>query len=372
MSNSLEDQLFENGCDFDFFQAVWLLERRSPQLKPVGQNASTRPEAVRFTSRRDLAFPASAVHEIKAPTTEHPEALMTVGFMGLTGACGSLPRHYTEQLLRLERRVKGPSGRTLRDWYDLFNHRLVSLFYRAWEKYRVFAPIARGEHETRNPETFTTSLLSLTGIGMPGLRDRLHVTQVQADGAEQKLAEIKDLALLRYAGLFAQRPRSAANLQRLIADFFKVDVQIDQFQGQWLQLDGISQSRLGVKEGNTELGESMVVGDRVWDIQSKIRLQLGSLSYEQFVEFLPDSSPTPQRKAFFLLSHLVRLFIGVDLDFDVQLVLKREEAPPCQISEDPIAGARLGYNAWLGELGPGEDLNDATFQGETGKIEAAI
>ncbi|QDU95003.1 type VI secretion system baseplate subunit TssG [Lignipirellula cremea] len=361
---SLEQELFDHGCDFDFFQAVWLLERRSATQSPVGRTASPLHEAVRFAGRSDLSFPASAVHEILPPTTEEPRALMTVGFMGLTGACGVLPRHYTEQLLRMQRRVKGPAGRTLSDWYDLFNHRLVTLFYRAWEKYRVLPAVARGEHELSEPDTFTQSLFSLMGLGMPGLRGRLKTWAKDTPGGPQAVAAIDDLSLLRYGGLLAQRPRSALNLQLLLADYFQVSVQVEQLRGQWLQLDSFSQTRLGLRHGNCKLGEDMVVGARVWDMQSKIRLRLGPLTYEQFVEFLPDHAPTSERKAFFALSHLVRLFIGVELDFDVQLVLKREEAPPCQITDDPVGGMRLGWNVWLGTTEGKGDLDDAAFVGD--------
>ena len=126
---------------------------------------------------------------------------------------------------------------------------------------------------------------------------------------------VEHLALLRFAGLLAQRPRCVSNLQALVADYFAIPVVVEQFQGRWLRLDQENQSRLGCRNGNSQLGTDVVLGSQVWDVQSKIRLRLGVLSYAQFQEFLPDPAPRPRRKALFLLSHLVRLFAGQELDF---------------------------------------------------------
>src|SRR4029077_1035792 len=118
----------------------------------------------------------SAIYDLARPTPEFPVPLMTVAFMGLTGPSGMLPRHYTELLIRLEKEEKGPERCALRDWFDLFNHRIISLFYRAWEKYRFYIPYERKEYSLGEPDAFTRALLSLIGLGTPRLRDRLRVS----------------------------------------------------------------------------------------------------------------------------------------------------------------------------------------------------
>jgi type VI secretion system protein ImpH len=107
-----------------------------------------------------------------------------------------------------------------------------------------------------------------------------------------------------------------------------------------------------------------VAGERVWDVQSKIRIRLGPLRYVQFQEFLPDRAATSERKAFFMLVHLVRLYVGVELDFDVQLVLRAEEIPACQLAEGPSGGPHLGWNTWMCSQTPAHDSQDAVFEGE--------
>ncbi len=201
---------------------------------------------------------------------------------------------------------------------------------------------------------------------MTSLRNRLRVAAPAPSGGgtpQRLVARVNDLSLIRYAGLLAQRPRCAANLQALLGDFFQLPVEIRQFQGQWLRLDKENQSRLGVEDGACELERNLVLGDRVWEVQSKIRVRLGPLSYEQFLEFLPDRTPAPERKSFFLLSHLTRLFVGPELDFDAQLVLKREETPECQLTGD-ARGPRLGWNTWLHSQPLEQDPEDATFEGD--------
>ncbi len=151
---------------------------------------------------------------------------------------------------------------------------------------------------------------------------------------ERIVARIEDLVLLHFSGTLGHRPRCAAALEAMLQDYFQVATRIDQFQGQWLQLEPSSRTRLNGEQGNNQLGVSAVAGDRVWDRQSKFRVRLGPMTYDQFTEFLPDRDPVTERKTFFLLVHLIRLYAEPTLDFDVQLVLKAEEVPDCQLTGD--------------------------------------
>jgi type VI secretion system protein ImpH len=373
---NVDERLFQEPYRFEFFQAVRLLERLAPQRRPVGRQASSGNEIVRFRVPATMAFPASSIHEIDTPTEQRPTAEMWVNFMGLTGPSGVLPRHYTEMLVRRHIDFRGPERYVLQEWFDLFNHRLISLFYRAWEKYRFWIPYERGEHLRETPDAFTQSLRSLIGLGTPALHNRLQVTVPtipERVSTKQRAipARVQDLSLLRYAGLLAQRPRSTANLEALLNDYFLVPVKVEQFQGQWLQLEDGDQSRLGSNEPTAMLGTGAIVGPRVWNVQGKFRVRLGPLTYEQFCTFFPDRSFTSRRKTFFLLSQLVRLFAGPEFDFDIQLTLRREEVPPTRLAADDEIGPRLGWNTWLCSTPPEQDAEDAVISSqEVTRLEA--
>ncbi len=365
---SVEARLFAEPFAFDFFQAVRILERIDAQRQPLGRHHAPATEAVRVRSHLSLSFPPSQVYELERPTSELPLPLMTVSFMGLYGPSGVLPRHYTELLMRVAREAKGPERHSFRDWLDLFNHRLISLFYRAWEKYRFYIPYERREYDRADPDAFTRALLSLIGLGTGGMRNRLRVsTQLLSDDdlpRERVLGRIDDLALLHYGGFLSQRRPTAINLEALLRDYFQLPVRILQFQGQWLQLDKANQSRMGDRGANNEMGVNLIAGERVWDVQGKVRIRLGPLTYDQFCEFLPDRGPTPKQKLLFVLVHLVRLYVGSEYDLDVQLALLADEVPWCQLPMVGEGGARLGWDTWL-RSGPFErDADEAIFAGE--------
>lgn len=361
--NTLLGELQRDAASFDFFQAVRILERAATARRPVGRDEAPAMEAVRFRARGSFAFPASAIQELRPPREEGLPPELVTNFLGLTGATGALPTHYTERLLRLERDGRAPGKFALRDFFDLFHHRLIALFYRAWEKYRFVLPLERGEATRREPDPFTAALRSVAGLNGAALQGRLAVRGPAAESARpETLGRIDDLGLLRFAGSLGQRPRSAANLAALVREYFRVPVAVRQFVGQWLRLDEENQSRLGDRQGR--LGRSVVLGQRVWDVQGQFRLALGPLSYEQFVEFLPDKAPTPRRKAFFLLSHLVRLAVGPELGFQVQLLLRGEELPACRLDSQAEVGPRLGWNTWLSAKPREGVATDAVFAGE--------
>ncbi len=222
----------------------------------------------------------------------------------------------------------------------------------------------RGEATRSKPDPVTQALYSLVGLGVPHLRNRLRVEVADASGGPAEvLARVEDPVLLYYGGLLRQRPRNAVGLEALLADYFNLPVQVQQFQGRWLPLDPENRSRMAHGEMNTQLGVSAVAGERVWDVEGKFRIRLGPMKFATFQSFLPDRSPVSERKSLFVLSQLVRFYIGPELDFDVQLVLLAAEVPPCRlVADNPTA--RLGWNTWVGWLGSrprDRDADEAVF-----------
>lgn len=347
---TVERRLYEDEgiCSFDFFQSIRLLLLLGTKERVlVGMDGPPQREVARFLANTTLSFPASSIQQLERDPGQQP-GRMTVNFMGLTGPSGVLPRHYTE---RLWTDLRGPERTALQDWLDLFNHRFISLFYRAWEKYRFYLPFERGESAQRDPDAFSRSLFSLVGLGLRSHRNRFRVafaefpTPASVDGVERpvrekELARLDDFALLRFGGLFAHRPRCAVSLEAFLQIYLQVPVKVVQFQGQWLHMGEESQTAVGAR--NNRMGLDTMVGDRVWDVQSKVRIRLGPLSYAQFLDYLPDRTPLTRRKRLFLLVQLVRFCVGAELDVEVQLVLEKQEVPAAQTGPH----SRLGWNTW--------------------------
>ena len=185
---SVAEVLLEEGYRFDFFEAVRVLERVFPHRHAVGRDANPVQEVVRFRSRLSLAFPPSAIHGVTEVDGGDRPVEMTVAFMGLTGPSGVLPRHYTELLLERTRR----KDNTLRDFLDLFNHRVISLFYRAWEKYRFPIGYERAVAQQHDDDDFSLNIFDLIGMGTKGMRGRLEVgdeVDAQTEAAEEERRE---------------------------------------------------------------------------------------------------------------------------------------------------------------------------------------
>lgn len=407
---SLIEELYERPYEFDYFQAVQILERTDTNRLAIGGQGPPEREAVRLRSLASLNFPPSTICTLEKGTalpngTMLPPA-MTVAFGGLFGPDGALPTHYTQTIIRLLERGRGDEKYALRDWLDLFNHRLLSLFYRAWEKYRCTVPFVRYmraralaegglpgggntmqvsialQAKRTEPDPFTLALYNLVGLGPPTLRGRVQVAvRLAAQPGDyhdeiidrQRLVNIDDLAILYYSGLFAQRPRNARSLAAIVSDMFDLPVQVQQFSGQWLDVPPEQQSSL-VEGGNNELGLNVVAGERVWDVVSSFRLRIGPLTLARFQDLMPDHTPRPRRKSFFLLCQIIRLYVGPEFDFEMQLILKGSEVPELEMAEGgrDVLGPRLGWNTWLKD-GPMDDAEDAYFASdETDEIPAEL
>lgn len=330
----LPQKLSETPQEFRFFQAVRLLQLASGRQSIVGRFSVPSEEAVRFAAHQSLGFPASQIHDLEFREDAPPR--MAVNFMGLTGPVGELPVFYTAYVIHRQRQ----RDHTLAEFLDIFNHRIVSLFYRCWEKYRFTVSYERGE-----VAGLTHNLLDIAGLGTMGLRDR---------------QPVDDRAFIYYAGLLCQKPRSAQGLKQILEDYFEVDVEVVQFVGSWRPLDPEMLCRLVEEDADgsesTMLGGGAVTGDEVWDPQSAARLRLGPMTLDRYLEFLPDGTAFPKLRA------MCRFYAGQDIDFEIQLVLRREEAPKCQLGAAGATAPRLGWVSWARRKPLAKDPDETMFR----------
>lgn len=187
-----------------------------------------------------------------------------LSFMGLYGVASPLPAYFSETIAT-EKEETLP----LRDFLDIFNHRLYSFFYRAWKKYRYPLQFQRG-----GKDAFSSYMLSLIGLGTPELPNLVGVPSVK---------------LLAYIGLMSQRPHSAEGLTRLLKNFWGIPVTILECVPRWVNIPEQARPRLGSKQEGIQprLGTNVTVGEKILDFTGKFRVVLGPLSLEAFRRFLP-------------------------------------------------------------------------------------
>lgn len=313
--SALERALRKDPTEFGFFQAVSLLERLRPESRPVGGFGDPAEETVRFSVPPRLSFPPGEIAALSMP--ESGPARMSVNFMGLTGPLGVLPYHYTSLAAERARARDGAYSAFL----DLFHHRMISLFYRAWAKHRFTLGVEKGEDRLHE------HVLDLVGAGLQKAREHLPISPD---------------ALIHYAGLLVLQTRSAAALEQLIEEYFGVPAEIEQFVGDWYPLPVDDQCALGEEiDIATQLGAGAVVGDEVWDQQTRARIRLGPLKRAKLEEFLPTGS------AYRSLRALTRFFSHDQYEFELQLVLAREDVPGFVLGGDEGRPQPLGWSTWI-------------------------
>jgi len=288
----------------------------NPGRGPVGRFSHPDTEVVRFSVHQSVAFPASEIQAMDWPEGKAPR--MQVNFFGLTGPLGVLPIAYTEMMLeRAKARDHAP-----REFFDVFNHRMISLFYQAWEKYRFGIGYERHERDR-----MAEYLLDLIGLGTGGLLQRQANT---------------DESLLFYSGLLSRRVRPALGLEQMLSDYFDVPVEVDQFAGNWYRVSKDTQTLFADGKSQSEcLGFGALVGDEIWDEQAGVRVRIGPLPLARYLDFLPEGS------SYDSLRSMIRFYFNDELDFQVQLVLKREDTPACELGNQDPAAPRLGWVTWV-------------------------
>ena len=297
----LERLLLERAGKMDFFQLLRLLENAHPHLPRIGMSMRPRDDAVRFGQDPTLSFQPNAISHYQ-PATAETKARLSVNFFGMFGPNGALPLHLTEYA---RGRARNAADSTMAAFLDVFHHRMVSLFYRARASAEPAISLDRPE-----ADRFSGYVGAMFGIGSPTLQHR---------------DEVSDFAKLHFAGLMANQKRPASGLVSILRDYFKLPIRVEQFVGHWMKLPADIQTRIGAADGGNRLGVSAVLGRQVWDCQHKFRIVIGPLDYADYCRMLPGGDSMGRLAAW------VRNYAGIVLDWDVRLILKKEQVPPLRL-----------------------------------------
>lgn len=315
------ERLVREPQSHHIFFAMRVLEAHFAEEPRLGTARRPRQEKVRFGQEPELAFPKSTIHAFDAQTADAPAKLKNL-FFGFYGPHGPLPLHLTEYA---RGRKSNHRDGTLIAFTDMLMHRLMELLYRAWVRGQPAPAFDRGENtETEN------KIGALAGFMGDNMRDR---------------DAMPDLSKRHFAGLLSAAPKNAEGLVSILNGFFDAPVVLEEFMGDWLMLEPDDRWQLGGQGG---LGYTTCIGERVWSHSAKFRLRVGPLSLEEYMRFLPGTPALARLRA------IVRNYVGDQLDWDVNLVLRGQEVPQAQLG----ANTQLGLTSWIGSEDHPDEVAD--------------
>jgi type VI secretion system protein ImpH len=339
-ADSLSERLRGDQCTgYDFFRLVRLIQAAYPECPPIGRSKTPQDDPIRFGQRPSLAFAPGTLEEL---VPGKPPKLY-VNFFGLFGPNGPLPLHITQYAIRRQLgqlegggpqrgqslgslaeanpgAIEGYKDQVLADFFDIFHHRLISLFFRAWATCQPTVDLDRGRHER---------FLFFVGATWGDSLGRVD------DSAAPDSIPVHAKAF--YAGRLCSPTRNAEGLEATIQDYFGIRTQIQEFVGRWFDLPGDNWTLLGRSRAAGVMGENLIVGSRTWAAHLSFRITMGPMPFADFTRLLP------REPGFRRLQSWIVNYVGTQLTWDLQLVLKRDEVPDTVLGKAGL----LGWTTWL-------------------------
>ena len=323
--DTLIDRLGHFPEAVDLFALLRRVDALSSDRARLGYSRTPRDDAVRLGQQPSSIFAPSTIYSIQ-PGQRSPAPRITVLSIGLFGPNGPMPLHITEYV---RDRARNHADPTPTRFADVFHHRFISLFYRAWADAQSIVQLDRPGRDK-----FSFYAGALVGIGFDGSWDR---------------DSVEDSAKLYAAGHLVRLTRNPEGLEKLVGHYFATRARITEFVKSWIRIDEADQTRLGASSMNNRLGVDAIAGSRVQDVQAKFRIHLGPMGLEKYESFLPPHLNNRR------LRDWVRNYVGIEMDWDVELTLRADEVPRASLG----GGARLGWTSWIGtrkEATPANDL----------------
>lgn len=356
--------LEEAPYDADFYAVLRAIECMYSSRPRLGQSLRPADDPIRLGQEVTLGFPSSSIASFAPQSSGSPRRLL-VNLLGLLGPNGPMPLHITEYIYERRRHF---NDATIESFLDLFHHRILSQFYRAWAESEPTVSLDRPD-----ADRFGRYIASVIGLGLKSLRDR---------------DEMPDWSKLHFSGALSCQTRHPDGLNAILGSFFEAPVAIQEFVGRWITLPVEFVCQLGIPrraaDGNGRgstvgnsggsavgtlhrapaaspraaavasgrstavLGRNSTIGHRVWDYQQTFRVVFGPVSFDVFQRMLP-GGPGLKR-----LAAIVRNYVGDELAWELQLILKREEVPQILLGRQ----GRLGRTTWLHPRRPEKHADD--------------
>lgn len=300
---SVIDTLFSEPAAFEFFQAVRLLQRYLKHTKRIGAEKALN-DFIQFNATLSLAFQKSELGSLVA-CENNTGYLLIPSMIGLTGNLGALPLIYTQKLNTSSWAKK--HGSTV--FLDLFNNRLINLFYKASIQYNL--PLLA---ELKQDKHYLECIHALTGISpRPSISNNQLVSQVLAE----------------FGGLLQGQMLNAESIQQLLTAVLKQSVVIHQFIPEWFVIPAESRNYLSAP--HIQLGINTFCGERVKQIDSKIQIEIGPLDYNSYLKFLPNGEFN------IILRQILKKIISFTTHIEILLVIDKEQVRNIQLNDKNIS-----------------------------------
>lgn len=308
--------LLETPGNFAFAQALDVVAR---YLRSSGLHVDD--ETFRFSVNPNLSFPPSDIESLRLLEDENGAVRveMMMNLLGLHGAASPLPAYFTEYVAQNQ---DDPDA--LRDFFDIFNHRLVAILHASWRKYRYYT-----QYRQYAVDRLSRRFFSFVGVGHEQIRQAKNLNWPR---------------LMAYMGLIAFSGESAGSMESILRHYFShQDMYVIPCVTRWVQIPEDQQTRLGT--ANCAAGLDFILGTEVPDQTGKFRIRISNLTWDEFISFLPHKSKFGE------LQTLTKFVLRSRLDFDVELRLRPEEVRSWKLEEGN--DMFLGWATWSGEGGDG-------------------
>ncbi len=325
---AFERELREEPWSFGFYSSLRKIECLHPGQPRIADSLHLSEDPVLFGQSPSMVFAPASIASYGADE-RGPKPRLDVYLFGLFGPNGPMPLHLTEYAWERDRHHDDTS---LRRFCDVFHHRMLALFYRAWADAEPSVSFDRPDSDR-----FHSFVGALAGYGMESLADR---------------DEMPDATKLHFAGRLAAQTKNAEGLVEIIRSYFRVPAEVEEFSGEWLTLPEEYRCRLGESPATGTLGGNITIGASVYECQHKFTLLFGPLTLETYEKMLPG------RDSLARLVAVIKNYIGDELAWDLNLLLRHDQVPETRLGE---YGA-LGWTTWLGSYRDETAANDLVLR----------
>jgi len=316
----------DHTARFNFYHFCQLIERATHSRLGTGRTPESDP--VRFRPNPHLGFPAG---ELKRTETDpdNPALPPTVrtNFFGLYGVDSQLPTAIIDDI------NQGRDGAdAMATFLDIFNHRLMTQFYRIWKKYSYPATFEDG-----GTDTISQSLMALAGIAH-----------------SQDIPSSRLLAILPALLHPTHTAEGIAAVIRSQAPHTGVKV----FPHHPVKMPVAKRARLSLRDGMT-LDRHPILGDETTVAGYCVRVELSTENPDETKGWMPDGQLKQD------VMTLLRTYLGCDYDVRLWLTIPTRLLPVPRLGD---TGLFSGYNMMLGLSDDNLDQMPKTARIKVGRL----